>query len=120
MSLFNIKCTIEDKYKDGNDWVYAKGKKTEIDIIKSLLELCEDQQKEIIDLIKQVDVVDEWKAYREAECQLEGVQQYFKDLHSGLIQYKEVMEQMEDAREKLAESRSYLDEIFERTAEKNT
>jgi len=119
MNLFNLKCTIEDKYKDGNDWVYAKGKKAEIDIIKSLLELCETQQKEIIDLIKQVDVVDEMKAYRKAECQLERVCLHYDELNNGLIEYKEVQELMLDAKQKLAESRSYLDEIFERIKAKN-
>jgi len=119
MNLFNIKCTIEDKYKDGNDWVYAKGRKAEIDIIKSLLELCETQQKEIFDLTKQVEVVDEWEAYRKAECNLERVQQYFNHLHSGLIEYKEVMEQMEDAKKKIAESEEYMDGILRKIREKN-
>jgi hypothetical protein len=120
MNLFSIKCTIEDKYKDGNDWVYAKGKKAEIDIIRSLLEICEIQQDEITDLTKQVRVVDKWEAYSKAECYLERVYLHYDELHNGLIEYKKVQDLMLDAREKLAESRSYLDEIFERIKEKNT
>jgi len=84
MNLFDIKCLINRKYKDGCDWVYAKSKKAEIELIKDLLELCESQRDEILDLARQVDVVDEWEVYRKAECQLERTQRYFKDLHHGL------------------------------------
>ena len=119
MNLFNIKCTVEGKYKDGDDWVYAKGKKAEIELIKALLEICDSQRDEILDLTKQVRVVNEWEAYQKAECHLERTQRYFEDLHGGLIEYKEVMEQLDLAKEKIAESEEYMGEILERIKEKN-
>jgi predicted translin family RNA/ssDNA-binding protein len=119
MNLFDIECLINRKYKDGDDWVYAKSKKAEIELIKDLLEICESQREEILDLARQVDVLDEWKVYRKAECQLERTQRYFKDLHHGLIEYKEVMEQLDKAKEKIAESEAYMVEILEKLEEKN-
>jgi hypothetical protein len=119
MNLFDIKCTVEGAYKDGDDWVYPKGKKAEIELIKALLEICDSQRDDILDLTKQVRVVDEWEAYRKAECQLERVQRYFEDLHSGLIEYKEVMAQLDLAKEKIAESEKYMDGIMRKLREKN-
>jgi len=119
MNLFDIKCTIEGKYKDGDDWVYAKSKKAEIELIKDLLEICDSQRDEILDLTKQVRVVNKWEAYHKAECHLERAQRYFEDLHSGLIEYKEVMEQLDIAKEKIAESEEYMDGIMRKLREKN-
>jgi hypothetical protein len=119
MNLFDIKCMINRKYKDGDDWVYAKSKKAEIDIIRDLLAICETQADKIYELEKDLEVVDEWEAYRKAECQLERVQRYFEDLHFGLIEYKEVMEQLDLAKEKIAESEEYMDGIMRKLREKN-
>ena len=120
MNLFNIKCTVEGAYKDGEDWVYPKGKKAEIELIKALLEICDSQRDEILDLTKQVRVVDAWEAYHEAECHLERAHRYFEELHSGLTEYKEVMEQLDLAKEKITESEQYMDGIMRKLREKNT
>ena len=119
MNLFDIKCLVNRKYKDGDDWVYAKSKKAEIELIKDLLEICENQRNEILDLTKQVEVVDPWEAYRKAEHQLERVEKDLDCLRIHLIEYKQVADEMNKAWEKIEECRTYLKEIFDRIKENN-
>jgi len=120
MNLFNIKCTVDGAYKDGEDWVYPKGKKAEIELIKALLEICDSQRDEIIELTKQVRVVDAWEAYGKAESQLENVKRDLDCLRINLIEYEHVKDEMNKAWEKIEECRTYMGEIFEKIKERNT
>ena len=72
-SLWLIKCEITDRYKDGDDWVYAKGKKTEIELIKELVEVCEFYSQKAHELKEKLEVLDPWEAYSNAELELDRV-----------------------------------------------
>jgi|OM-RGC.v1.028189792 hypothetical protein len=119
MRLFEIKRKVEAKYKDGNDWIYDKGKKAEIDLIKALIEICDSQVDEIIDLQKEVQIVDHWRAYRKAINELQDAQNLEMAMRMGLIEYDTVVNKLDEARDQLRECTAYMDTIHKKLKEKS-
>ena len=48
-TIFDMQLEIERRYKDGDDWVYDKGKKAEISLIKDLYTTCRNLRNEILE-----------------------------------------------------------------------
>jgi DNA repair exonuclease SbcCD ATPase subunit len=112
--LFEIRHDIEKRYKDGDDWVYAKGKKAEIDLIKELYEKCgklEDDNRELRDELR---VLDRWDAYKRAYYELEHVRNAYKQVNDYIESYDDAKAAWEQAREVLRQSEEYLEEIKEK------
>ena len=48
-TILDMQLEIERRYKDGDDWVYDKGKKAEISLIKDLYTTCRNLRDEILE-----------------------------------------------------------------------
>lgn len=121
--LWEIKCDIVDRYKDGNDWVYAKGKKTEIELIKELMEVCTEYAQKNHELKGELEVLDTWEAYRKAQLKLSDVKQAFKMWTIGLQELDTAREKLNEACVALKESEDYVKSVKDRLLgkeEKNT
>jgi len=121
--LWEIKCDIVDRYKDGNDWVYAKGKKAEIELIKELMELCTEYAQKNHELKEELEVLDTWEAYRKAQLKLSDVKQAFKLWTIGLEELDIAREKLNEACVALRESEDYVKSVKNRLLgeeEKNT
>ena len=114
MRFYELEDLIYEKYRDGNDWVYAKGKKTEIEIIKSLLSYCKKTNEENNELIKQIEVVDHWEAYGQAQYELNKLKAYFSSLSRLVRDFSSMQEQHMKAEEELEKSYKYMEEIAEK------
>ena len=115
-ALWLIKSDIVDKYKDGNDWVYAKGKKTEIELIKELMELCTKYDQEVHELRKELQVLDKWEAYRNAELELQRVQRAFGEMTKHFAKFEDAKRLKEDAMRQLSNAEQYMHEFAEKIA----
>ena len=113
-SLFVIKSAIASKYKDGDDWVYAKGKKAEIDLIKELVEVCENYAQKNHELKEELEVLDTWEAYRKAQLKLSDVKQAFKMWTIGLQELDTAREKLNEACVALRESEDYVKSVKDR------
>ena len=109
--LWEIKCDIVDRYKDGDDWVYAKGKKTEIELIKELMELCTKYAQEVHELKQELEVLDTWEAYRKAQLKLSDVKQAFKLWTIGLEELDTARDKLNEACVALRESEDYVKSV---------
>ena len=121
--LWEIKCDIVDRYKDGNDWVYAKGKKTEIELIKELMEVCTEYAQKNHELKGELEVLDTWEAYRKAQLKLSDVKQAFNMWTIGLQELDTAREKLNEACVALRESEDYVKSVKDRLLgkeEKNT
>ena len=58
-TIFDMQLEIERRYKDGDDWVYDKGKKAEISLIKDLYTTCRNLRHEILEQREWVWLTDE-------------------------------------------------------------
>ena len=114
--LWEIKCDIVDRYKDGNDWVYAKGKKTEIELIKELMELCTEYAQKIHELKEELEVLDKWQAYGDAELELKRVQRAFGEMTKHFAKFEEAKRLKEDAMRQLSNAEQYMHEFAEKIA----
>jgi len=112
--LWEIKCDIVDRYKEGQDWVYAKGKKTEIELIKELMELCTEYAQKNHELKEELEVLDTWEAYRKAQLKLSDVKQAFKLWTIGLEELDTAREKLDDACVALRESEDYVKSVKNR------
>jgi len=112
--LWEIKCDIVDRYKEGQDWVYAKGKKTEIELIKELMELCTEYAQKNHELKEELEVLDTWEAYRKAQLKLSDVKQAFKMWTIGLQELDTAREKLDDACVALRESEDYVKSVKNR------
>ena len=115
-ALWLIKSDIVDRYKDGGDWVYAKGKKTEIELIKELMELCTKYDQEVHELRKELQVLDKWEAYRNAELELQRVQRAFGEMTKHFAKFEEAKRLKEDAMRQLSNAEQYMHEFAENIA----
>ena len=113
-SLWVIKSAIADRYKEGDDWVYAKGKKAEIDLIKELVEVCENYAQEVHELEEKLEVLDTWEAYRKAQLKLSDVKQAFKMWTIGLQELDTAREKLDEACVALRESEDYVKSVKDR------
>jgi len=113
-SLWVIKSAIADRYKEGDDWVYAKGKKAEIDLIKELVEVCENYAQEVHELEEKLEVLDTWEAYRKAQLKLSDVKQAFKMWTIGLQELDTAREKLNEACVALRESEDYVKSVKDR------
>jgi len=121
--LWEIKCDIVDRYKDGHDWVYAKGKKAEIELIKELMELCTEYAQKNHELKEELEVLDTWEAYRKAQLKLSDVKQAFKLWTIGLEELDTARKKLNEACVALRESEDYVKNVKNRLLgeeEKNT
>lgn len=116
--LFEIRHDIEKRYKDGDDWVYAKGKKAEIDLIKELYEKCVELDKKVFDLRDELDVLDPWEAYRYAENELNRVHFQFERVAQGMAAFEEGEAQWNKAKQELNNADAYLKKILKGLSEK--
>ena len=113
-TLFVIKSAIASKYKDGDDWVYAKSKKAEIDLIKELVEVCENYAQKNHELKEELEVLDTWEAYRKAQLKLSDVKQAFKMWTIGLQELDTAREKLNEACVALRESEDYVKSVKDR------
>lgn len=123
--LWEIKCDIVDRYKDGDDWVYAKGKKAEIELIKELMEVCTNYAQKVHELREELEVLDTWEAYRKAQLKLSDVKQAFKMWTIGLEELDTARDKLNEACTALKESEDYVKSVKDRllgeeAEEKNT
>jgi hypothetical protein len=109
--LWEIKCDIVDRYKDGDDWVYAKGKKTEIELIKELMEVCTNYAQKVHELKEELEVLDTWEAYRKAQLKLSDVKYAFKLWTIGLEELDTAREKLNEACVALRESEDYVKSV---------
>ena len=116
--LFEIRHDIEMRYKDGHDWVYAKGKKAEIELIKELYEYCVDLESKIFHLRDQLNVLDPWEAYRYAENELNRVHLQFEKMSQGMATFEEAEAQWNKAKQELNNANSYLRRIVKELSER--
>jgi len=119
MTLWEIKTTVVSKYKDGNDWIYPKTKKAEVEIIKSLLEISDKLSNENYDLQEQLNAINEWDAYEKAEYELDKVRGKFERMSTHIDSYSAMREQWEEAKKVLGESEEYMQEIARKIDEEN-
>ena len=115
-SLWVIKSDIVDRYKDGDDWVYAKGKKTEIELIKELMEVCTNYAQKVHELEKELEVLDKWEAYGDAEIELDRVRSAFGEMTKHFAKFEEAKRLKEDAMRQLSNAEQYMHEIAEQIA----
>ena len=118
-SLSVIREEIEKRYKDGNDWVYAKGKKAEIELIKDLLEKCVTLTKINRDLSKELEVIDKWQAYLDAELELDRVRHAFGQMTPDFAKFEDAKRLKEDAMRQLSNAERYMKEFAEKLASKD-
>jgi len=116
-SLLEIEIDINERYKDGNDWVYAKGKKAEIELIKLLFEKCKYLSELNYNQAEQLEVLDTWKAYRSAELELERVQFAFGEMIKNFAKFEEAKQLKEDAMRQLSNAEQYMKEVAEKIAQ---
>jgi len=116
-SLWEIEIDINKRYKDGNDWVYAKGKKTEIELIKLLLEKCKYLSELNYNQAEQLEVLDKWKAYGSAELELERVKFAFGEMIKNFAKFEEAKQLKEDAMRQLSNAEQYMKEVAEKIAQ---
>jgi DNA-directed RNA polymerase beta' subunit len=109
--LFEIRHDIEKRYKEGDDWVYAKGKKVEIELIKELYEKCVELDKKVFDLREELAVFDPWDAYKSAEYELERVRIAYSKVGRHVSRYDDARVAWEQAQEVLTQSEAYLQKI---------
>jgi hypothetical protein len=121
-SVWEIQIEIEKRYKDGDDWVYAKGKKAEIELIRSLYEQSKYLQELNRNQAEQLEVLDKWEAYRSAEHELDRVRIAFGEMTRNFDRFEDAKRLKEDAMRQLSNSEQYMREIAEEIAngEKNT
>ena len=115
--LFEIHNDIEKRYKDGDDWVYAKGKKTEIELIKELYEKCAKLEGESRELRSELRVLDRWEAYKSAHYELENVRNAYKQVGKHIKSYDDAKSAWNQACEVLEESEEYLELIKKKIEE---
>ena len=121
-SLWEIESEIKKRYKDGDDWVYAKSKKAEIELIKDLYERCVYLTKLNTNQAEQLQVLDKWEAYGDAELELKRVQRAFGEMTKHFAKFEEAKRLKEDALRQLSNAEQYMHEMAEKIAEgeKNT
>jgi len=115
-ALWEIEIDIKKRYKDGDDWVYAKGKKSEIELIKVLFEKCKYLANLNQSQAEQLQVLDKWEAYRDAELELERVQRAFGEMTKNFAKFEEAKRLKEDALRQLSNAEQYMHEMAEKIA----
>jgi hypothetical protein len=115
-ALWEIEMNIEKRYKDGDDWVYAKGKKAEIELIKELFEKCKYLTKLNTNQAEQLQVLDKWQAYGDAELELKRVQRAFGEMTKHFAKFEEAKRLKEDAMRQLSNAEQYMHEFAEKIA----
>jgi len=115
-ALWEIEIEIKKRYKDGDDWVYAKSKKAEIELIKELYEKCVYLTKLNTNQAEQLQVLDKWKAYGDAEFELKRVQRAFGEMTKHFAKFEEAKRLKEDALRQLSNAEQYMHEIAEQIA----
>lgn len=115
-SLWLIDIDIKKRYKDGDDWVYAKGKKAEIDLIKELYEKCKYLANLNQNQAEQLEVLDKWEAYRSAELELDRVRSAFGEMTKHFARFEDAKRLKEDAMRQLSNAEQYMHEIAEQIA----
>ena len=116
-ALWLIESDIKERYRDGDDWVYAKGKKAEIELIKELYERCKYLEDLNHNQAKELRVLDRWEAYRGAECELERVRLAFGEMTKNFARFEDAKRLKEDAMRQLSNAEQYMKEIAEEIAE---
>ena len=111
--LWIIRDAINKNYKDGDDWVYAKGKKKEIELIKDLYEMCSRLEERNFELAEQIKVLDEWEAYEAAEHKLGQVKKKFMSM-------SEYIDAWTEAQERLKAAEQYLRDVAEKIEKMET
>ena len=114
--LWLIENEIEKRYKDGDDWVYAKGKKAEIELIKELFEKCKHLSNLNHKQAEQLEVLDPWEAYRNAELELDRVRCAFMQMNENFARFEDAKRLKEDAMRQLSNAEQYMKEIAEEIA----
>jgi len=115
-ALWEIEMNIEKRYKDGDDWVYAKGKKAEIELIKELFEKCKYLTKLNTNQAEQLQVLDKWQAYGDAELELKRVQRAFGEMTKNFAKFEDAKRLKEDALWQLDNAERYMKEFAEKIA----
>ena len=115
-ALWEIEIDIKKRYKDGDDWVYAKGKKAEIELIKALFEKCEYLVNLNQNQAEQLQVLDKWEAYGDAELELKRVQRAFGEMTKHFAKFEEAKRLKEDALRQLSNAEQYMHEMAEKIA----
>jgi len=116
-ALWEIESEIKRRYKDGDDWVYAKGKKAEIELIKALFEKCQYLANLNHSQAEQLQVLDKWQAYGDARLELERVQRAFGEMTKHFAKFEEAKRLKEDALRQLSDAEQYMHEMAEKIAE---
>ena len=117
--LYDITVEINKRYIDGEDWVYAKGKKAEIELIKDMFQLCQNQDKEISELRQEVRVLDPWEAYYYAEARLSDIKLALEMWAMGFRELEEAKEKYEEAHKAMNDSLEYMKSIRSNLLEKS-
>jgi hypothetical protein len=115
--LWEIEIDINKRYKDGEDWVYAKGKKAEIELIKLLFEKCKYLSELNRNQAEQLEVLDKWEAYGSAELELERVKLAFGEMTKNFAKFEDAKRLKEDAMRQLSNAEQYMKEFAEKIAE---
>jgi len=116
-SLWEVEIDINERYKDGEDWVYAKGKKAEIELIKLLFEKCKYLSELNYNQAEQLEVLDKWEAYGSAELELERVKLAFGEMTKNFAKFEDAKRLKEDAMRQLSNAEQYMKEFAEKIAE---
>ena len=116
--LFDITIEINRRYIEDGDWVYAKGKKAEIELIKNMLQLCQQQSKDINELRQELNVLEPYKAYRRAEYALGDVRRMFELVEAGVHDFEDALESWKEAQATLKDSENYMKAVLDRISAK--